>query len=396
MSGYLADKNICCGCGACENICPTKAIAMGYDNEGFLYPNLEQTKCVDCRACERVCPVKLDANKGYPDYLKTYAGYSTQKEVMEHCTSGGFATELSQLILQCGGVVFGVRYAEDYIKAEYVCVAQEEKLKALMSSKYIQSEKKDVFQTVKKMLLTKKTVLFVGCPCDVSALKLFLGKEYENLFTCELVCMGVTSYKIAEEYKEYTEKKNKAKLTFINARSKKNGWFVPHLEEHFDNGKTKLTTLFGSYYGYGFQVYNRPSCFQCRYRDKNGVADFRVGDFWGIKETDEFWNPNGVSCIFVRTERGLALLKEIEKRGFKLFETDYEKATVNNMSSLHNKAEKYIVLREKFARIYQEEGLVRACKKTESFSVKLKRMLPKRMRAFAKKIYHKLHDKKTR
>ena len=208
--------------------------------------------------------------------------------------------------------------------------------------------------------------------------------------------MGVTSYKIAEEYKEYTEKKNKAKLTFINARSKKNGWFVPHLEEHFDNGKTKLTTLFGSYYGYGFQVYNRPSCFQCRYRDKNGVADFRVGDFWGIKETDEFWNPNGVSCIFVRTERGLALLKEIEKRGFKLFETDYEKATVNNMSSLHNKAEKYIVLREKFARIYQEEGLVRACKKTESFSVKLKRMLPKRMRAFAKKIYHKLHDKKTR
>ena len=244
--------------------------------------------------------------------------------------------------------------------------------------------------------MTKKTVLFVGCPCDVSALKLFLGKEYENLFTCELVCMGVTSYKIAEEYKEYTEKKNKAKLTFINARSKKNGWFVPHLEEHFDNGKTKLTTLFGSYYGYGFQVYNRPSCFQCRYRDKNGVADFRVGDFWGIKETDEFWNPNGVSCIFVRTERGLALLKEIEKRGFKLFETDYEKATVNNMSSLHNKAEKYIVLREKFARIYQEEGLVRACKKTESFSVKLKRMLPKRMRAFAKKIYHKLHDKKTR
>ena len=77
---------------------------------------------------------------------------------------------------------------------------------------------------------------------------------------------------------------------------------------------------------------------------KNGVADFRVGDFWGIKERDEFWNPNGVSCIFVRTERGLALLKEMEKRGFKLFETDYEKATVNNMSSLHNKAEKYIVL----------------------------------------------------
>ena len=128
MIGYLVDKNICCGCGACENVCPTKAIAMGYDNEGFLYPNLEPTKCVDCRACERVCPVKIDANKEYPEYLKTYAGYSMQKEVMERCTSGGFATELSQLILQEGGVVFGVRYAEDYVKAEYVCVTQEEDL----------------------------------------------------------------------------------------------------------------------------------------------------------------------------------------------------------------------------------------------------------------------------
>ena len=390
---YLAEKDICCGCGACENICPTKAISMKYDSEGFLYPELNENTCINCRACEKVCPLKCEVKSD--DYLKTYAGYSSDADVMAHCTSGGFATELSRLVLKKGGVVFGVKYASDFIKAEYSLVENEDELFSLMGSKYVQSEKGDVFKKVKETLSGGKTALFVGCPCDVSALKLFLKKDYENLITCELVCMGVTSYKIAEEFKEYTEKKNGAKLTYINARSKKNGWFVPHLEERFDNGKTKLTTLFGSYYGYGFQVYNRPSCFNCIYRDKSGVADFRVGDFWGIKETDEFWNPDGVSCIFARSEKALSLAGELEARGFKLFETDYKKATVNNMSSLHNKSERYVLLREKFAEIYKQEGLVKACKKTETVSVKIKRLLPKRMRALAKKLYHKLHDRKV-
>ncbi len=395
MANYLAQKNDCCGCGACENACPSSAIVMEYDSEGFIYPSLLEDKCLDCKACDRVCPVKEKNIGEYKPYLKTFAGYSLKDEIMNSCTSGGFATTISQLIIKEGGVVFGVTYAEDYVKAKYVCVTESEELKALMSSKYVQSEKGDVFKAVKEALKKDVSVLFVGCPCDVAGLKLFLGNEYENLYTCELVCMGVTSYKIAEEYKAYSEKKNKSKLTYINARSKKNGWFVPHLEERFENGKTKLTTLFGSYYGYGFQVYNRHSCFNCKYRDINGVADIRVGDFWGIKETDEFWNPNGVSCIFARTERGLELISRLEKEEFKLFETSYEKATKNNMSSTQNKQEKYVNLRERFATTYQKHGLIKACKKTETFSVKLKRIMPKGMRAFAKKLYHKLHDKKT-
>ena len=394
MHNYLADNKICCGCGACENVCPKQAIAMQYDKEGFLYPVLDESKCIDCKACQTVCPVQVD--KEYPPYLKTYAGYSLDKEIMARCTSGGFATALSKLFLQEGGVVFGVQYDEQFVKSQYTMVANEGDLQSLMGSKYVQSEKNDVYKAVKSVLQSGKKVLFVGCPCDVAALKLFLKKDWENLYTVELVCMGVTSYKIAEDYKAYTQKKNKANLTFINARSKKNGWFVPHLEEKFDNGKTKLTTLFGSYYGYGFQVYNRPSCFACRYRDKNGVADFRVGDFWGIKETDEFWNKDGVSCIFVRSARALEWLEKLQQSGFALFETQYEKATCNNMSSLKNKGEKYETLKQKFAEIYQKEGLVKACKKTETFSVKLKRMLPKGMRAFAKKVYHKLHDKKIK
>lgn len=391
---YTVEKNLCCGCGACENICPTRAISMQYDDEGFIYPVLDEAACIDCKACERVCPIIAAKKREYPEYLKTYAGYSVREEVISGCTSGGFATALSEVILDDGGVVFGVKYSDDFIKAEYVRVDSPCDLRALMGSKYVQSEKGYIFKDVKAVLNEGRKVLFVGCPCDVSALKLYLGKEYEGLYTCELVCMGVTSYRIAEEYKKYTEKKNRAKLVSINARSKKNGWFVSNLEEKFDNGKTKYTALYASYYGYGFQVYNRPSCFNCRFRDKNGVADFRVGDFWGIKETDEFWNGRGVSCIFVRSEKGLGLVPQITEKDFKFFETDYKTATESNMSSLKNKSQHYIELRERFAAVFKEKGLVSACRATASWSFRIKRLMPKKIQPTLKKIYHKFVDKR--
>ena len=390
MQRHLVDKENCCGCESCANVCPQKAITMEYDNEGFLYPNIREDLCVDCGACDKVCP-SINVKDEYGDYIKAFAGYSKKEDIIDNCASGGFATTISKIILRENGVVFGVRYAQDLIHTEYVCVSNEKDLSLLMSSKYVQSRKNNIFAEVKMQLKDKK-VLFVGCPCDVAALKLFLKKEYENLYTCELICMGITSYKVAEDYKLYTEKKNKSALVDINVRSKKNGWFVPHLEEQFENGKTKLSTFFGSYYGYAFQVFNRPSCFHCKYRDKSGVGDFRVGDFWGIQKSDDFWNPKGVSCILLRTKHGEELLQKCRDVKFELFETTYEKASNNNNKV--NKPEKLYKLRQEFAEIYKNEGLVAACRKTETFSVKLKRLLPKRLRYFAKKIYHKIRDKK--
>lgn len=391
---YIVEKSLCSGCSACASVCHVGAIKMEYDKEGFIYPTLSEDKCVDCGACGRVCPINSAERIEKADYLRTFAGYSERDEVIRGCTSGGFATALSEMVIEDGGVVYGVKYADDFVKAEYTRVDNKDGLVALMGSKYVQSEKGDVFKSVKSDLSEGRGVLFVGCPCDVMALKGYLGRDYENLYTLELVCMGVTSYRIAEEYKKYTEKKNHARLVSVNARSKSRGWFVPTLEEKFDNGKTKYTTLFASYYGYGFQVYNRPSCFECRFRDKSGVADFRVGDFWGIKEGDDFFNKMGVSCIFVRSEKGLSMTSRLADRGFKLFETDYALATESNMSSTKNKAQKYVDLRERFAKVFLEKGLVPACRATASLSFKLKRVIPSGLQPALKKIYHKFVDKR--
>ncbi len=48
----------CCGCGACYSTCPTQAISMLPDQEGFLYPVNDAEKCLRCYACVEICPIK--------------------------------------------------------------------------------------------------------------------------------------------------------------------------------------------------------------------------------------------------------------------------------------------------------------------------------------------------
>lgn len=49
------EKKECCGCGACESVCPSDAIIMKTDEEGFEYPHINKQKCIKCLKCERVC-----------------------------------------------------------------------------------------------------------------------------------------------------------------------------------------------------------------------------------------------------------------------------------------------------------------------------------------------------
>ena len=48
-------KSKCNGCGTCKLLCPTQAITMQEDAEGFLYPVIDKSKCIKCDKCKRVC-----------------------------------------------------------------------------------------------------------------------------------------------------------------------------------------------------------------------------------------------------------------------------------------------------------------------------------------------------
>lgn len=388
------NRGNCCGCEGCEVACPKKAISMHYDKEGFLYPVINLESCIDCGKCTKVCPVKNPPKQGVYQY--TYAGYSKKSDLIEKCASGGTCTAISQYVIMNGGVVFGVRYQDDFIKSEYSKADKMEELDAFMTSKYVQSTKKLIYAEVKEELMAGRLVAFIGCPCDVSALYLYLEKEYKNLVTVELVCMGVTSYKVAEAYiKPRVEKWGKLRL--FNSKGKKYGWFVPCLEESYQKGKHMSNSYYGTYYGYAYTKFQRPSCAQCQYRGDFGRGDIRTGDFWGIKQSDVFFNPRGVSCIFSRTEKGNEILQELKNNDFLLKEVSYEKASVNNnmQKSKNYTAEQYRK-RERFVESFLTKGLVTACRENASVEFWIKHYVPTCFANILKQIRHAVTDKKTK
>lgn len=56
-------KEECCGCSACKEVCPVGAICMVSDEEGFWYPKVNKNKCIRCYRCLKVCPFKVCIDK---------------------------------------------------------------------------------------------------------------------------------------------------------------------------------------------------------------------------------------------------------------------------------------------------------------------------------------------
>lgn len=383
----------CCGCSACESVCGVKAISMRYDKEGFSYPVVDEGKCINCTLCTRVCPMTNECENKSP-YIKSYGGYSTNERIINSCASGGVATALALTVIRNGGIVYGVRFNGEYSASEYARIDNVEDLRALCSSKYVQPSKSGIHAAVKTDLNNGLQVLFTGCPCDIAGLKRYLRKDYGNLLTCELFCAGITSNKVLDEYRTLREKKVKSRLTAFNVRNKEKGWFVQHIKEEYQNGKVFYKNHFGTYLGYGFLNFRRPSCYHCQYKRDTTLCDIKVGDFWGIKETDPYWNSKGVSVILAKTAKGKEAIEALPD--FYLCEIDHKKATINNAGFMGCPSGALLKRRGRFAQVFieQEKGLAEACKATAPKSFWFKYYVPTSCHSFLKKIFHTIADKK--
>ena len=101
---YVNDnKEDCCGCTACLNICPVNAITMIEDECGFLYPNIDEGICISCGLCNKTCSfIKENLNS---KFLECYAVKHKKRDVVKKSRSGGIFTALSDLVLESGGVI---------------------------------------------------------------------------------------------------------------------------------------------------------------------------------------------------------------------------------------------------------------------------------------------------
>lgn len=324
------NKN-CCGCAACYNICPNDAIKMEENDEGFKYPIVNKNKCVNCGLCKRVCPVinnYLDKTNEIPT---AYAVKNKNKNDVKKSSSGGVFVAIAKKILNNGGIVYGAAY-DDNLGVNHIRIDTLNDLSTLQGSKYVQSNTLDIFKNIKEDLDNNKQVLFTGTPCQVMGLKNYLIKNYNNLFTCDLVCHGVPSQKLFKKYISYLEKKYNKKIIKYNFRDKcKKGWSLTTKVTFEDNTYKFINSDFDPYYSNFLNCTTyRQSCYTCKFTSIKRPSDITLADYWGVLSIHKnFYDENGVSLVLINSQKAKELFKSLSEK-LDIIETDINYACTRN------------------------------------------------------------------
>ena len=308
----IVEKKKCCGCEACKEICPMDAIQMVRDEDGFFFPIINEKKCINCGVCSRVCFSQHDISFRKIDFNDTIAfgGYCKDKAMLERSSSGGFFGVLAKKIISDGGCVFGVVFSNDFRRVVFTS-SDDIDFQNMHGSKYVTASKNGVYGNVKDILITGRQVLFTGLPCEILALYSFLGREYTNLVTCELICAGPSSYNLLDAQIDYLEDKFKNTLDLFEFRYKKYGWgpcSIRGRSGNYSYSKMLDDTIFGV----GMKYAKREACFNCLVKDNKRIADFTIGDFWNIDKKSNYYNERGTSVVFTRTKVAKDLLNKLQ------------------------------------------------------------------------------------
>jgi len=315
MDRVYEEKNMCCGCSACVNICPKGAISMEEDEEGFLYPVIDEEICIDCGLCQKVCDFKNGRLEKSELENKAYAARHKDEEVLLKSSSGGMFTAISDLCLENGGVVYGAAFDEDFNVYHKRTTTKEER-NTLRGSKYVQSDIGDIFAQVKKDCENGENILFTGTPCQCAGLRSYLENskcDTSKLILCDLVCHGVPSPMLWREHIKRLEKKGKIRA--YNFRSKVYGWSKNTEKVTYENGKEDYKSALSQEHKMLFYSHNalRPSCHECPYTNVSRLTDVTIADYRGIeKNMPDFIDERGVSLILLHTEKGYAVFDAIK------------------------------------------------------------------------------------
>jgi len=328
----VLEHNRCTGCAACYTACSHNAISMQYDDEGFEYPVINQEACIDCGLCQTVCPVlqydkRQTLRTANNDAQIGYAARNKNYEQRLISSSGSIFPPIAEWILENGGLVVGTAY-DEYFNAKHLIVESKDDLKNIQGSKYLQCKADNTtFKRIKEELKTGRFVLYSGMACQVEGLKSYLRKEYDNLYTIDLICMGIPSSIVWQKYLNAFFKGEK--ILHVNFKEKSKGWDSFSFYVKTDKRDFKEIGMENLYLQSMFRSWNmRPSCFQCPFKKENRFSDYTLADCWGASKLVPEINDNkGLSSVIVHSNKGLELWEKLADR------IDYREISIEDIAA---------------------------------------------------------------
>lgn len=304
--------NVCTGCGFCTTICPTEAISLDEDGEGFLTPSVDDQKCIYCGKCYEKC-ILLENVDDKKTVKCVYAAFSNDSSIRANSSSGGIFTELAKVVLEkFHGIVIGAAYQNDFtIKHELIDNFKD--IPKLQQSKYVQSDISDIYKEIEK-IADDVMIMFTGTPCQVAAFHEYMKARKNMVIYVDFICRGVNSPGVFLKYLNELEDRNNSKISKIWFKNKEDGWNNYHTRIDFENGMVYRENRYNDSFMRGFlkrNLYMRKACHECLFRGEKRIADITLADFWSV-ELNNVDIEGGVSAVLIHSDMAEKLFSMVE------------------------------------------------------------------------------------
>lgn len=312
----VCDLDNCAGCMLCLDVCKKNAIKI----EDTLYAYnavIDEARCINCNACKINCPQNRPTKK--VETKIWYQGWSRDSKIRHKAPSGGIGMALAKQFIAEGGYVCSCVFKDGMFGFDVT--NNIECAMCFTGSKYVKSNPKDIYCKIRKLLVNKEKVLFIGLPCQVAAVKKRFGNLYEeNLFLVDLVCHGTPSPRLLEIFlKQYSKKISEIKDIKFRIKGK-----YQIIVDDKNILKEGVSDRYSIAFINGITFTN--NCYSCQYAATERVGDISLGDAYGSELSDEEIQK-GISLIMIQSSKGRRLLldSDIELKNF-----DKNVATSNN------------------------------------------------------------------
>ena len=333
----------CTGCRACEQVCSIHAITVDYDEFGFLVPTVSNS-CTQCGRCSAVCQAQSMKPDLFHKIGHCYIAYAKDKKRALHSASGGaFIVIADEFIKKYKGTVYGCSMDKQF-HVVHAGAADKDSLSCFQGSKYVQSDTQNSYQAAEKILQEGKHVLYAGTPCQIAGLKMFLKKEWNTLYTIDLICHGVPSQASFKKYINWLEGISQKRIQSFRFRNRNafdaSGY---QIRVKYENGSEFKCPAMDDLY---FRLFSKDlslnsACYQCKFAQSERVGDITIGDSAAAGKLGLYrFEPK--SSVMINTQKGKTLWDLVKNKFVcteidKTIETERNKPLSSTLTAFENR-----------------------------------------------------------